>query len=328
MSYELRTIHQPTRQSIEKLALIYPDNPFFTYNYSQARKMNGDTPVLFEYLQDGKLINGFIAFENRGVLNRRIEIPSFPPIVGDDAFWEYFINVLMKNRFNYVHLGSYGSPEQLLIPEVPEITEKRERCEYLLDLSSEMSSAKISSSHKRNIKKARSTGIAVRQSGNEDACLKHLELMDASMERRNERGEKVQNYIVRGLSALIRTGAGRIHQATFENAVLSSIFILEADKGIYYHSAGTSKEGMSVGASHYLIYSVADHYGKQGKWLFNLGGASRGQTGLERFKKGFGARAINLVSFDMYLGGYWKKIITTGVELLRGNGITRAIRKI
>ena len=55
---------------------------------------------------------------------------------------------------------------------------------------------------------------------------------------------------VRSFLALIGSGAGELYQEVLlEDAVLSSVFVLRAKRGAYVYSAGTSPDGMALGAS-------------------------------------------------------------------------------
>ena len=56
----------------------------------------------------------------------------------------------------------------------------------------------------------------------------------------------------------------------------------------YNHTQGTSHEGMDVGAAHWLIRHTAEALLADGKRIFNLGGTDQIDSGLERFKSGFG----------------------------------------
>jgi lipid II:glycine glycyltransferase (peptidoglycan interpeptide bridge formation enzyme) len=94
--------------------------------------------------------------------------------------------------------------------------------------------------------------------------------------------------------ALLASRAGEIFQAVDGDRVLSSILVLRSSTGAYYQSAGTSPEGMKVGASPFLISQVAGILRQEGVQIFNLGGAGEDNPGLQRFKAGFNVRQISL----------------------------------
>ena len=153
----------------------------------------------------------------------------------------------------------------------------------------------VSTQHRRNIVRASKAGLSLRRTREASACAKHLELMDASTERRASRGEKVDSGqdSARPL-ALLASGSGEIFQAVMGEQVLSSILVLRSSQGAYYQSAGTLPEGMRLGASPFLVSQVAALLKQEGARVFSLGGASAESPGLRRFKAGFGAREFEL----------------------------------
>ena len=65
------------------------------------------------------------------------------------------------------------------------------------------------------------------------------------------------------------------------------MLLLFSPRVAYYHSAGTTSEGMHLGASPYLITEVAARLRVRGL-EFNLGGAEPENAGLYRFKSELG----------------------------------------
>jgi lipid II:glycine glycyltransferase (peptidoglycan interpeptide bridge formation enzyme) len=119
--------------------------------------------------------------------------------------------------------------------------------------------------------------------------------MNASMERRVQRGEEVETNSRDARSgALLASGSGELFRAVSGDRVLSSILILRASQGAYYQSAGTLPDGMKMGASPFLVSRVANILKQEGHRIFNLGGASDDNPGLLRFKAGFGTREVAL----------------------------------
>jgi lipid II:glycine glycyltransferase (peptidoglycan interpeptide bridge formation enzyme) len=118
--------------------------------------------------------------------------------------------------------------------------------------------------------------------------------------------------------AFLQSGSGELFQAFRGDEALSSVLVLRSPEGAYYQSAGTSSEGMGFGASHFLIYCVASQLKSDGLHSFNLGGADK-QTGLSRFKAGFGASRVHLESASVYIGPLWRRKASRAIELLRNN---------
>ena len=107
-----------------------------------------------------------------------------------------------------------------------------------------------------------------------EACLAHTRLTGLSAERRNRRGECIeQRTEVEPFMAAVESGAGEVFQVVRDESILSSILLLIAERGAYYQSAGTSPEGMASGASHLLVYEIANFLSDRW-WIFSISVAS------------------------------------------------------
>jgi lipid II:glycine glycyltransferase (peptidoglycan interpeptide bridge formation enzyme) len=116
-----------------------------------------------------------------------------------------------------------------------------------------------------------------------------------------------------------------LFQALVGDRLLSSILVLRAAKGGYYHSAGTTAEGMACGASHWLVQHIAQALQSEGLQQFNLGGAD--EDGLVRFKVGFGSARVELEAADIQLAGPLMRLMTAcGRSLGRLAGPMRELR--
>jgi lipid II:glycine glycyltransferase (peptidoglycan interpeptide bridge formation enzyme) len=223
-----------------------------------------------------------------------------------------------KQGVTRLELNSFASAAAS-IPVWPGERSRRKRCEYVLDLGPSGTDLwkRLASNHARNIKRARKLGLEVRRTRESAACRIHADLMAASLERRKDRGESVfEDDALQPVLALTRHGAGELFQIVRQQQVLSSILVLLADKGAYYHSAGTSPDGMACGASHCLIHDIAQTLQGQGLERFNLGGADETNAGLERFKSGFGATATELEAAEFSFAGPLRRAVSSVATLL------------
>ena len=165
----------------------------------------------------------------------------------------------------------------------------------MIDLENAEVADGLNSQHRRNVSRAMKAGISLRRTRDEAACSEHLKMMDASMERRVNRGEEIEkDKSDAHTRALLSSGAGELFQAVHENKTVSSALILRAALGAYYHTSGTSPDGMKLGASPFLLTRTAEVLKQEGCRVFNLGGATSENPGLQRFKSGFGARQVAL----------------------------------
>jgi hypothetical protein len=92
--------------------------------------------------------------------------------------------------------------------------------------------------------------------------------------------------------------------------------ILKAAQGAFMETAGTSPEGMKCGASHFLIYSVAQTLREESIWTFNLG-TGEPKSGLSLFKTRFGATPVSLEFARFYFGSDLHRKLTNAVHSFR-----------
>jgi lipid II:glycine glycyltransferase (peptidoglycan interpeptide bridge formation enzyme) len=138
-----------------------------------------------------------------------------------------------------------------------------------------------------------------------------------SLDRRKSRGEQVQGGEEhQRYWTYIKQGHGNLFQAVLDGKVLSSLLVIKAEKGAYYQSAGTSPEGMTAGASHFLIYETAQLLQRQSFEVFNLGGAeiNDASRGLRLFKEGFGSTPVELEAVRVFCGSPLKR---RGIQMIR-----------
>ncbi|WP_447977178.1 GNAT family N-acetyltransferase [Candidatus Nitrospira bockiana] len=318
---QLRVDREPHREMRERLARRDAANPFHTPFYLAARERLGWEPCLISLGEPGAWEPVCAAFLKTGLVTRHLELPSAPaPPAGGERFWQDLFAWARRTRVTAFEAGSFASPAAEL-PHRPPATVRRRRWEYVLDLTSSRPWAGLSSNHARNVKRGRKSGLVIRRRADADACRVHLALMAASMERREARGERVPGMgagQLEEVTALVETGAGEVFQAAAGEEVFSSILLLRAQAGAYYHSAGTSQAGMARGASHFLVYGIAELLRQDGLGTFNLGGVSDAGSGLEQFKRGFGGRRIELEAAEWAVSRGVTRWLGRGVRLLRG----------
>jgi hypothetical protein len=292
LSLQFRAVLRPPLSLIEALAACNPANPLQTSEYAKAQESLGAKVCLLGLYADDQLVSGCLGFLSGWFLRRNLNIRSLPNLPEPEIFWRGILHSCRTLGVWHLQVDTYASPSAV-IPQLPGELERRDRCEYVLDLGCENVLDGIGTQHRRNISRARKAGLSIRRTREASACAKHLELMDASLERRANRGESVDlgQESARPL-AVLASRSGEIFQAVVGEQVLSSILVLRSSKGAYYQSAGTLPEGMKLGASPFLVSQVADLLKQEGALLFNLGGAE--SPGLQRFKSGFGAREVAL----------------------------------
>ena len=296
-----------------------PANPFMTAAYLNARMALGGEPYILS-VEDGERMDAACpALLRSGYLRRSLEIISLPLLPDPDVFWRGLQTWCRAKNVSHLEINSFSS-EETYIPRLAGEYHRRARSEYVLDLREQKLWERMSSNHLRNVKRARKGHVSVHRSTKTAACRIHVDLMALSMTRRRVRGEQVPDYMTNQLAevtALAQGGAGEVFQAVSDGQVLSSILVLQSERGGYYHSAGTSPEGMACGASHVLVHDIAVTLQVEGRWQFNLGGVSEAGSGLEQFKRGFGARRIDLLSVQCSTATRVTRWLGAGARMLR-----------
>ena len=161
---------------------------------------------------------------------------------------------------------------------------------YVWDLARDSWDASVSSNHRRNIGRARRHGVELVSLPYTEAIGAHLNLIGASLKRRSFRGEPT-NLVSDAdqIQEVLRTGQTELFQAAVDDEVVSSKLVYTLGPFAYYHSGGTSKRGMTIGASHYLMYSLTGALRERGIASLDLDVASVAAGGLARYKADFGA---------------------------------------
>ena len=303
----------------ERLADRYPENPFCTAPFIESHRQQGVQPLLLELEESSGCYVACAAFLNDGTLTRRIIIHSAPDVrQGTASFWAAVADFCRRIHVSELEVHTFGSSSSA-IPDLGHVLWRRPRVEFVLDLDRHSGNA-LATNHRRNIARAERASITIHATRAEAPCEIHAELMRASLARRTARGEQVNSngeefsHTVQ----LVKTGAGTLFQAVLdsESEVLSSMLLLKAKRGAYYHSAGSSAKGMELGSSHLLVRHIAETLKAEGMLRFNLGGAD--SEGLRRFKAGFGARAVELESAAFFLTGRARRQVVNMLRAARG----------
>lgn len=293
----------PDDEALQRGANSAPHSPFLTPAFAHAQRRTGKEIALLSLRDDGELRSCCLAGTKRGRLRTTVEVFSLPEGGDGLEFAEGLRQLCRSVSADILVVDTLGSRTRRLPPLGGQISH-RTRCEHVWSLRGKDLWAGLSANHRRNITRARKAGVATGPTLEDSALAAHLRLTDASLARREQRGEDVQSGDSQAASwgVLLETRAGRLYQAHLGDDVLSSILVLTASDGAYYHSAGTSPEGMRLGASQLLIFDVATRLAAEGLSIFNLGGAEPTSEGLYRFKVGFGTAPQELEAASYQVG--------------------------
>lgn len=297
-----------------RACLPNPENPFYTAAYADARAALGDRPVMISGF-DSNDSSVCPAFLRSGRIASSLDIPSIPN-APSTTFIEGLRRFCERRGIYEVTLNTYGSPP-LSIPDLPVELERRSRTEFLFDLRVDNSQWKIGRTHRQRARQAEKNGVQLLRTSSLDALEPHIGLINSSMRRRKERGEQVSvGADFREASSLMRAGAAEMFQSVQNGVVLSSMLVLRSSAGGYDHSSGTHPDGLAIGASHFLVISVARTLQTEGCTAFNLGGAGIDEAGLKAFKVAFGTTARESAMVRASLCTPTRRLITQAAQSL------------
>ncbi len=263
------------------------------------------------------MISGCLGLLQGGFLSRRLKIITTLRPPKPELFWDGVRDFCREQGVWELDVQSFGS-DATDIPLLPGELNRRTRYEYVIDLTSPDLFSLMSKNHRRNINRARKTGLVVQRTREAKATQAHITLMQASMQRRKNRGEDISiPNDTQLFEAMLGSGAAELFQVTDQDKVFSSIMIVRSCSSAYYQSAGTLPEGMTMGASTFLVSEVARILKEEDVRLFNLGGAGLDEQGLRRFKKGFGVREVMLEAARFSMVSPIKRKLQKAAKLIR-----------
>lgn len=278
----------PPESMVTLLERQDPRNPFATWPYAMARGRLGESVVLVGDGSTGPLALGF---ERTGWMRRVLEIPSIPVTSGDSEFWKRLYQVAATRGLTRIELNSYGAIGARL-PSDLEFQRRWTRMEHVLDLGRGDLLAACHRTHRQRIRQAIKAGAVVEWRRDPTALAEHARLITASVERRHGATRVTPSVATSLHEELIGTGSGEIAQVRLGGEVVASTLVLRAADGGYLHSSGSSAEGKSVGAHHFMVIEIAGRLRDEGRSVLNLGGTRGDEVGLRAFKNHFGAEAI------------------------------------
>ncbi len=286
----------PRKELLSEIGRLSPDSPFNSPAYAEALASRNVSICALATVHDDRLVEGCLAVISGRPWYRRLKINSVPYLVDSALFWQGVQRFCHERRIREIEIQTFASKSPSL-PTFGREVSSTSRCEYVIDLDGREFPESFSNNHRQSVRKARKAGVEIRYSQNEQAYQWHVEMMQASMQRRIARGENVPLPEYRDFDcALLKSGAGELYQAFLDERVIASSMILRTASSGYYYLAGTTPEGMKVGASPLLICTIAETLAAGGCTTFNLGGANPSSAGLRQFKRHFGAVEIELTA--------------------------------
>src|SRR5262249_37447776 len=160
-----------------EIASLNPRNPFYTPAYVFARASLGEVPCAFVLQTERAVVSGCTGFLRGNFLTRTLEISSLPTVDEPDIFCDGVRSFWREQGIWDLWVESFAS-ETRVIPVFTGELVRRERCEYVLDLDADNPLVNISNNHRRNISRARKTGLEIRRTSDAQACTSHVQLVN------------------------------------------------------------------------------------------------------------------------------------------------------
>jgi Acetyltransferase (GNAT) domain len=293
----------------ETIARLSPLNPFCDPRYMAWREAQGYRAILIGLARNSEIVTGCPAFiSSRYLINRTLEVTTIPILPEWDVFWNGLLQLCRSKWISYLVVqNDFGSVEEL--PRLDDASLAESRTEFRVDTLSEDLWGPLDHGHKYSIKRARRTGVRLRDSIPEGAFREHAALFGSSLERRASRGERIltpkdEKYY----RSVVESGLGRLFQSELEGRMVASQIFLVGSTGAYYFSSGASPEGMKCGAAAFTIYEALTTFKAQGIGVVNLGHGVE-HEGLSKFKAGFGAAAVPAPRVEYFVAGKARKAI-------------------
>jgi hypothetical protein len=309
--------HRADDQSVEAASRTDSRNPYLVAAYMRAQAAQGTECWLFGIEDRGAITAAALGLLRRGRILRSVDIPSAPNVAGNSIFWSGLDAFCRNEGVTNLEISTFASPHSS-IPALRGEEVRIQRTEFELPLLGRDLFAKLSSHHRTRVKKAKKNGMTMRRAVSDEALDAHLALQANSMARRKARNENVPLEFARAdYAVLLASGAGELFQAMLRDQAASTLLILRSTRGAYFQSAGSSTRGMSLGASHFLVLETAMTLQSEGIELFFLGGARPHEEGLRTYKSGFGSTPVDTEAVVAYVGGWFRRRVSTAVESIQ-----------
>ncbi len=248
--------------------------------------------------EEGKICSGVpIIFVNSPLTGKRLISLPFSDHCIPLAFNEHALNCLIEKLINLpqdfkdvpIELRWRYPHDPLLLSYTPYVF-------HSLQLSAEVDlvAKGFHPSHRRNIKIAQEKGVRI-ELGKETKQLK--EFYKLHLQTRRRQGVPIQPWKFFQLigEELFTRGLGFVLLAYREEKCLAGAVFLTSNKTLTYKFGASGSEGLDLRPNNLLFWSAIRWGCENGYTIFDFGRTDLENSGLRRFKKGWGANEKQLV---------------------------------
>lgn len=293
---------------------------YHSAEWAESRKEGQSRPLFFSWFDsEGRCVGIAVGIKSWsslryiGRLFRRLDFESYPAAQkGDADLTRLMIGQLVafarREKYRTIAIQSYGAAVTLsdlntfgLVPN--------SRTEFILDLtlSEEGQWKRLSTHHRRKIRKAQEAGLLLQEVSTLEGVRALRRLQGSSRDRRVRRGETLPlledaYYEEFGRQYFSRNLARLFLMMKEDRPVSAALITLYRGRALYVFG-GSSEEGFAADAPALLFWQVFSRCRELGIREFNLGGVPGAAVdpgsqshGLYRFKAGFGGKIVPCVS--------------------------------
>jgi len=208
----------------------------------------------------------------------------------------------------HIEMQLYGEGVTTTANSISENSGIQQSAQFILDFSRWSADKSLSTNMQRNFKKA-SKVCSVVEINSEQGVSDYVQLVHSSDERRASLGQKNAKHSHDGLRSSVMHGCSSLYFAQCDGVNVSSLRVNKLADRAYYVMGGTSAHGFSIGASPFLLISVANKLKSMGFRSLTLGLAN--SDGLKNFKLGLGAHPIQTVRYSLPAGSLsaWRVLL-------------------
>ncbi len=311
ISETVQIIDPRTYPDWDRIVESSPGSSFF-HSYGWARTLSdsyGYAPFYFTIFEKGKIKALISLMEIDSVLTgkRGVSLPftdyCTPIAAGGMSFSNFFDYIVAfgKNR-GWKRIELRGG--QSLFPEVPSFASY---LAHTVDLGKgeEKTFSRLRESTRRNIKRARTQGVAVEVSREPEAVKEFYRL---NVRTRKEHGLPPQPYRFFRMvyEHVISRGGGFVALASYRGRnIAGAIFFHFADKAIYKFGA-SDKKYRELRGNYAVMWESIQWLARKGFASLSFGRTEMENKGLQQYKTGWGPEEsrIDYLNFDLRRGAF------------------------
>lgn len=150
------------------------------------------------------------------------------------------------------------------------------------------------SSHRRNVRAAQRSGVAVREGSVAEDLTDTFYRLHVETRRRQGTPVQPRRYFRMLWERMLEPGLGTLLLADHEHTTVAGAVFLTSTPNVVYKYGASSTRGRSLRANDLLLWRAIEWSAQNGRQTFDFGRTAECNAGLARFKRGWGAEEAPL----------------------------------